>query len=239
MDGQTSLIIAASLLWPSVIQVLLEMGSDVNARDRWGQTALYYCFRGVDRNSGVVVVDKSRHCARLLVSAGADLSMLTAAHDTPLQAAIRNRNLKGVCFLLRANCDPSLPPPPPPPCDQGEQRFVSVDRMQANGTPLHICWQVRDLKTLRLFYQVGGRVAACPSPEEFCAEVHRLASQPRRLTESCRVTIRHALRSSGGRGLGLTVEEKVEGGLPVGRVPRPLKDFLLLRDEGLDVCVVS
>ena len=62
-----------------IVKLLLEAGADVEARDRWGQTALHWAAKRSQANE-----------VKLLLEAGADAEARTTAGQTPRDLATRH-----------------------------------------------------------------------------------------------------------------------------------------------------
>ncbi|HEX7005104.1 MAG TPA: ankyrin repeat domain-containing protein [Trueperaceae bacterium] len=81
------------------LQELLAAGSDVNARDQYGQTPLIYA----------ISAGASEDLVRELLAAGADVNVSTEAGWTPLMYAARDAKSAGtVQLLMFAGADPTL-----------------------------------------------------------------------------------------------------------------------------------
>ncbi|MCL4299046.1 MAG: ankyrin repeat domain-containing protein [Anaerolineae bacterium] len=79
------------------VRYLLEAGADINARDRYGQTALMNAAR-----TGQVEL------VRLLVEQGAALNTTAKYNLTALMLAIINGHIKIACILIQAGADESI-----------------------------------------------------------------------------------------------------------------------------------
>jgi ankyrin repeat protein len=86
-------LIASVAAWPSeaVVNVLLENGAEINAKDSKGWSAL-----------AITCDDSHPSIARLLVSRGADLETTDMLGHTPLFAAARNGDLPIASFLIES-----------------------------------------------------------------------------------------------------------------------------------------
>jgi ankyrin repeat protein len=92
--GRTPLHYAAEYEADSVVQLLLERGADVDARDSNDSTPL------VDAGSLAVM--------KLLLAAGADAAVVTDGGATVLQSQARHNACAGtICLLLKAGADPT------------------------------------------------------------------------------------------------------------------------------------
>ena len=70
------MLIAARKGWGDALQMLIEVGADLDARDKEGQTAI------------LLAVAKNRvEAVRILIEAGADINAMTPRGVTPLDVA--------------------------------------------------------------------------------------------------------------------------------------------------------
>ncbi len=76
-DGRTPLMLAVARQCPESVQLLLEKGADVNARNAQGRTALHYI-------EWQWPIEKSLQIARMLLEHGADVNARDAQGRTPL-----------------------------------------------------------------------------------------------------------------------------------------------------------
>ena len=82
--GETPLMFGAAGAKPDIVAALVEAGADVNSRNDDGSTALHYALAfGTGRSL--------KHTIRLLLAAGADVSVADNAGVTPAQAARMRR----------------------------------------------------------------------------------------------------------------------------------------------------
>lgn len=94
-NGVTPLIMAAQRTYDlAVLQLLINRGADINARDIGGQTALH---RAVVRGFETLA------CIQLLVKAGASIDIADNANATPLSLAIAARCDEEVMAFLQKN----------------------------------------------------------------------------------------------------------------------------------------
>lgn len=105
--GDTPLHVAAAAHLPELVEMLLELGADVGARNRRGAQALHYAADGVpgsphwDPRGQVGVIEA-------LVAAGADPNGKDKSAVAPLHRAVRTRCAAAVRALLEAGADPNL-----------------------------------------------------------------------------------------------------------------------------------
>ncbi len=83
---------------PDVVRHLIQLGIDVNARDRRLWTPMHFAVR-----------TKSADVVRLLVEAGAEIDPVNDEHMTPLHLSVikANRNIEITGILLAAGADPN------------------------------------------------------------------------------------------------------------------------------------
>ncbi len=77
----------------SIMQVLLEKGAPVDARDKAGNTALLYA-------ASRFIREEARYAAEALLAKGADVNVANQEGETPLLRAATQYNVKGVALLL-------------------------------------------------------------------------------------------------------------------------------------------
>jgi uncharacterized protein len=92
-DGSTRLMHSAALNETEQVRILLEAGSDVNARDRHGETALMWA---AAKGHGDLI--------RQLVAAGADVTLVNDLGETALRWAISSGSVETARVLLEAGC---------------------------------------------------------------------------------------------------------------------------------------
>ncbi len=105
--GDTAIHIAAASHRPEIIDTLLQLGADVNARNRRHAQPLHYA---ADSRPGIDYwrpEDQAR-AITALIEGGADPNAVDAGHATPLHRAVRTRGALAVSALLRGGADPSL-----------------------------------------------------------------------------------------------------------------------------------
>ncbi len=76
--GETPLMLAARKGRVEALQLLIEAGADLDARNEAGQTALF-----------LAVMKEHTEAVRVLIEAGADINAMTPEGETPLDAAKR------------------------------------------------------------------------------------------------------------------------------------------------------
>lgn len=91
MTGQTLLMDAAAGNNPDAVKFLLSFGADINAKDKYGQTALSHSLASVSRGWTA---------AKVLFDAGAEINTVSSQGRTELTAAVINQNVDGVNFLV-------------------------------------------------------------------------------------------------------------------------------------------
>jgi ankyrin repeat protein len=109
---ETPLILAAKFTGADVMRLLLEAGAEVDARDDWGRTALFYA-PVLSEGFGV------------LLRAGADVRATDEEGDTILMRKVsKSASLAEVEELLRLGVDPSV---------QNEGRETALDIAESLG----------------------------------------------------------------------------------------------------------
>ena len=97
-EGKTALMFAAWAHAPNaVIKLLLDAGTDVNATDRGGRTALKLAQQGALGNAASIT--------KLLLDAGADVNVASDSGQTPLLGAAAYGEVESVKLLLAAGAD--------------------------------------------------------------------------------------------------------------------------------------
>src|SRR5574343_108744 len=93
-SGDTPLIIVSANNQVSILKCLLEYGTDVSIKDKYGRTAL------------MTACNKSLECVRVLLSAGVDVNMQSSFGYTALMHALtKERNNDIIKELLKAGAD--------------------------------------------------------------------------------------------------------------------------------------
>jgi hypothetical protein len=105
--GDTALHIAAAAHGPGLVNMLLDAGANVGARNRRGAQPLHYA---ADSNPDSDTWDPSGQAAviEILVAAGADPNAPDKSGVAPLHRAVRTRSAPAVRVLLEAGADPNL-----------------------------------------------------------------------------------------------------------------------------------
>ena len=115
-----------------IVEFLLHLGADPNARDQWGHTPLYFVGNASHGSNGADVVhvlaqsganvnaqERLKHCTALhmaarrgnvpvaeaLLDCGADIEMRDKLGDTPLHRAVKCGKTDMVAFLLSRGAD--------------------------------------------------------------------------------------------------------------------------------------
>jgi ankyrin repeat protein len=91
---------------PNVIQHLIKLGVDVNAKDRYGWTPLHYAAR---KKSQAADPSLSTACVKLLIDAGADVNAKDNEGVTPMHRSVFECpwNLEMIEVLLAAGAKPT------------------------------------------------------------------------------------------------------------------------------------
>ena len=152
-DEESALMTAAALGKQDVVRVLLAAGADVNARSRYGSTALHRAARASaeelfrlnhlalihqQQESGVVpkVPDpdgSSLVTLRVLLESGAEPNVRDSSGRTPLMEAALGGGVDAVELLLARGADPSI-------CDaDGTTALVHLVRVRSAGGPYSRC----------------------------------------------------------------------------------------------------
>ena len=130
--GRTLLHEAAAQGSLRIVEFLLQLGADPNARDQWGHTPLYFVGNASHRSNGADVVhvlaqnganvnaqERLKHCTALhmaarrgnipvaeaLLDCGADIEKRDKLGDTPLHRAVKCGKTDMVVFLLSRGAD--------------------------------------------------------------------------------------------------------------------------------------
>ena len=99
--GDTALHLAAAAHDPVLVEVLLELGALVDARNRRGAQPLHYAVDALDARGVAAVI-------AALVAAGADPNAKDKSGVAPLHRAVRARCAPGVRALLESGADVNL-----------------------------------------------------------------------------------------------------------------------------------
>lgn len=102
---RTPLMLAAGAVCTEVLQLLLEKGVDVNAKDNDGRTALIYLIYVGMRTGLDTVVAKAQDAARDLVNKGADINAKDNGGITVLMYAVQRRDSAIVSMLLEKGAE--------------------------------------------------------------------------------------------------------------------------------------
>ncbi|KAI9773648.1 MAG: hypothetical protein M1840_006922 [Geoglossum simile] len=94
--GEIALFLVIELQYPQIVQILLDAGVDINAKDNTGKTALHRATRREDR--GMV---------ELLLRNGAKVDCKDDKGWTAWSANVQSRNAHILGLLLKAGADPS------------------------------------------------------------------------------------------------------------------------------------
>ena len=106
--GDTGVHIAAAAYQHSTVQLLLNRGASVRARNRRGAEPLHYAADGIpDRLQSAA--DAQREVIAYLVANGADPNTRDTSGVAPLHRAVRTRCSEAVQALLESGADPNLP----------------------------------------------------------------------------------------------------------------------------------
>ncbi|CAF0783824.1 unnamed protein product [Didymodactylos carnosus] len=105
--GMTALMLASSMGYNNIVNILLDAGADPNQVDYQGNAALHHATSGYGENI---------ECIKTLISRGANINISNEIGFTPLMLAKENWN-DAVVKLLTSNSSSepqsnSLPPPP-------------------------------------------------------------------------------------------------------------------------------
>jgi ankyrin repeat protein len=106
-SGDTPMHVAAAAHRPELVRVLLELGADVDARNRRGAQPLHYASDGVpDSDTWDPVAQAAVITA--LIAAGADPNAKDKSGVAPLHRAVRTRCGPAVRALLEGGAHPEL-----------------------------------------------------------------------------------------------------------------------------------
>ena len=141
--GLTPLILAAKNGDLDSIKILLAAGSNINAVDGLGSTALMVAIRNDQFETAAFLLDK-----------GADPNIDTAGH-VALHIAVARKNIETVKALIahKANVNVRLVKGEPDP--EGNRRFNQLPEFVAGATPFLLAAGLNDLPTMKLLVAAG------------------------------------------------------------------------------------
>lgn len=91
---------------PEIVEMLLEAGADVTARDVYAQTPLCYAMDAYPTNGGTDA--QKAECVKVILGAGADINARSSGGSTPLIQAARWGQIECMKVLLAAGADVTL-----------------------------------------------------------------------------------------------------------------------------------
>jgi ankyrin repeat protein len=104
--GDTALHVAAAAHSPGIARMLLDLGADVNARNRRGAAPLHYAADGSPA-SAAWNPDAQAAATACLIAAGADPNAVDRSGVAPLHRAVRTRCAAAVSALIAGGADVS------------------------------------------------------------------------------------------------------------------------------------
>ena len=140
-DGYNATALIGSSDDAAMIEKLVELGADINARDVMGYSCLHYCvlYTGEDNRSSSADETQGTEVARLLVGLGADINSGNTETETPLHLAAINGYVPMLKALLELGAD--------------------VNSTNGHGnTPLHYCGKYGTRESAELLRQHGARI---------------------------------------------------------------------------------
>jgi ankyrin repeat protein len=91
---------------PEITKRLIDAGAEVNARSRYGDSALHNLVGSVDKDSSAEFIDHVAQCMQLLIDAGADVQLTDDHGRTPLS---QTKHPKLVAVLMSARNSGAAP----------------------------------------------------------------------------------------------------------------------------------
>lgn len=127
-DGKTALMLSAYNGDTQTVKTFLNKGSDVNQKDGFGQTALFYA-----NNYNYESTPNKIETAEILLKQGANPNLLGKFNGgcvSPLTLAIANQNVSLAKLLLNYKADPNLT------CEDGMTTIqIAIETERYNPTP--------------------------------------------------------------------------------------------------------
>jgi ankyrin repeat protein len=88
-----------------LVALLVEWGADVNARDKFNNTALRMC---ASNAQSFATIDSFKQTVKILLDAGADINAGTTINTTSLHSVVKWGNIEAVKFMLENRANPNI-----------------------------------------------------------------------------------------------------------------------------------
>jgi ankyrin repeat protein len=93
---------------PEITKRLIEEGAEINARDRYGGSALHNLIKAVDKDSSDEFIDNVTQCMQLLIDAGVNIQLTDDHGRTPLSQAKHPKLVKVLMAAKNSTAAPKV-----------------------------------------------------------------------------------------------------------------------------------